>query len=161
MEKGCLCLQQIQIAVDAMFWRQLRDDTKILKETMETQLQLWIPNKSNPMMARKREIQNEREIELERREEFSLSLPLWTTRPDLVEPMVLRFGFTMVLYSAVWEGVAFVKRCSLDFKFCVLNLGRTAPFLLCQVCHYFSQFLGWFGKNKTCQHGDVSTNGRN
>ena len=96
------------------------------------------------MMARKREIQNEREIELERREEFSLSLSLslWTTRLDLVEPMVLRFGFMMVLCFAVREGVASVKRCSLGFKFCVLNLDKTAPFLLCQVCHYFSQFLG-------------------
>ena len=127
---------------------------------METQSQLWIPNKSNPMMARKREIQNDREIELERREEFSLSLPLWSTRPDLVEPMVLRFGFTMVLCSAVWEGAAFVKRCSLGFKFCVLNLGKIAPFLLCQVYHYFSQFLGWFGKNKIGQHGDVAINGK-
>jgi len=121
----------------------------------------WISNKSNPIMARKREIQNEREIELERREEFSLSLQLGTTRLDLVEPMVMRFGFTMVLCSAVWEGAAFMKRCSLGFKFCVLNLGKTAPFLLCQVCHYFSQILGWFGKNKTGQHGDVAINGRN
>ena len=113
------------------------------------------------MMARKREIQNDREIELERREEFSLSLPLWTTRPDLVELMVLRFGFMMVLCSTVQEGVASMKRCSLGFKLCVLNLGKIAPFLSCQVCHYFSQFLDGFGKNKTCQHGDVSINYKN
>ena len=61
--------------------------------------------------------------------------------PDL-EPMVLRYEFTMVLCSTIGEGAAFVKRCSLGFKFCVLNLGKTAPFLLCQVYHYFSQFLG-------------------
>ena len=35
--------------------------------------------------------------------------------PDL-EPMVLRYEFTMVLCSAIWEGAAFVKWCSLGFK---------------------------------------------
>ena len=60
--------------------------------------------------------------------------------PDL-EPMVLRYEFTIVLCSTIREGAAFVKRCSLGSKFCVLNLGKTAPFLLCQVYHYFSQFL--------------------
>ena len=88
------------------------------------------------MMARKREIQNEREIELERREEFSLSLPLWTTRPDLVEPMVLRFGFTVVLYSAVV--------CKLSPEPTTPTPSRAEPNRYKQR-NIFSSDQGWYG----------------